>query len=196
MHLRPLGFLLLDNGFEEMIRGFRSLSGELVGFSSLRDEAEVIVDFANDAGFFPGFALGGILGGRLIRLPSTFREHPATSPGGLDEKNVVLVGRERDNSGNQALSLGPITCGTYISKLTGYKFLRGEIGMKGKLDFIERSRENLRWLTRPVRDCMDSCCVGAMVVDAQDGSKERRRQALADWKLCDVSARCHRGTAQ
>ena len=98
--LRPLSFLLLDGRFEEMVRGLWGLGGELVGSSLLGDEAEVVVDLAYYASLFPGFAFGGILGSRFVRLPATFWEHPSVSLGGLDEEHVVLVGRKRDNTGD------------------------------------------------------------------------------------------------
>lgn len=98
--LRPLSFLLLDSRFEEMVRGLWGLGGELVGSALLRDEAEVVVDLAYYAGFFPGFAFGGILGSRFVRLPAALGEHPSVPLGGLDEEHVVLVGRKRDNAGD------------------------------------------------------------------------------------------------
>jgi hypothetical protein len=98
--LGPLGFLLLDGRFEEMVRGLWGLGGELVLSPCLRDEAKVEGDFAYYAGLFPGFACGGVLGGRFVRLPSALRKDPAVAFGGLDEEHVVLVGGKRDNSGD------------------------------------------------------------------------------------------------
>lgn len=98
--LRPLSFLLLDSRFEEMVRGLWGLGGELVGSALLRDEAEVVVDLAYYAGLFPGFAFGGILGSRFVRLPAALWKHPSVPLGGLDEEHVVLVGRKRDNAGD------------------------------------------------------------------------------------------------
>lgn len=100
VHFRPRGFLFLDGGFEEMVRSFWGLGGELVGFSFFGDKTEVVVDFAYYAGLFPGFAFGGILCGGFIRLPSAFGKHPSAPARGLDEQDVVLVGGERDHSGN------------------------------------------------------------------------------------------------
>jgi hypothetical protein len=108
--LRPLGFLLLDNRFIELVRGLWGLRGELVGSPLFRDEAEVVGDLAYYASLFPGFAFGGVLGRRFVRLPSAFRKDPAVAFGGLDEEHVVLVGGKRDDSGDQALSLGTVPC--------------------------------------------------------------------------------------
>ena len=98
MHLGPLGFLLLYSRFEEMIRGLWGLGRELVGFSPLWNKAEVVVDFANNAGLFPGLTFGGILSGRFVRLPTAFGEHPAAAAGGLYKEHVVLVRGERNNT--------------------------------------------------------------------------------------------------
>ena len=98
--LGPLSFLLLDGRFEEMVRGLRGLRGELVGSALLRDEAEVVVDLAYYASLFPGFAFGGILGSRFVRLPSAFWERASVPVGGLDQEHVVFVGGKRDNTGD------------------------------------------------------------------------------------------------
>lgn len=92
MLLRPNSLLLLDGRFEEMVGCFRGFCRELVGFSLLGDEAEVVVDLAYYAGLFPGFAFRGVLGRGFVGLPAAFGEHPAAAPGGLDEEHVVLVG--------------------------------------------------------------------------------------------------------
>jgi hypothetical protein len=98
--LGPLGFLLLDDRFIELVRGLGSLRGELVGSPLLRDEAEVVGDLAYYAGLFPGFAFGGVLGGGFVRLPSAFRKDPAVAFCGLDQEHVVLVGGKRDDTGD------------------------------------------------------------------------------------------------
>lgn len=98
--LGPLGLLLLDRGFEEMVRGLGGLRRELVGSPLLRDEAEVVVDFAYYARLFPGLALGGVLGRRLVCFPAALGEDPATALGRLDEEHVVLVGRKRHHAGD------------------------------------------------------------------------------------------------
>lgn len=108
MHFWPLGLLLFDGRFEEMVRGFGRLGGELIGSPPLGDEAEVVVDLDDDAGLFPSFALGSILGGGLVRLPSALGENPAAASGGLDEEHVVFVGRKRNNAGHEALALGAV----------------------------------------------------------------------------------------
>lgn len=100
MLLGPLSLLLLDGGFEEMVRGLWGVRGELVGPALFGDEAEVIVDLAYYAGFFPGLALGSILGGCFVRLPAAFGEDPAVAFGRLDEQDVVLVGGEGDHAGD------------------------------------------------------------------------------------------------
>lgn len=105
MHLRPLGLLLLDGGLEEMVRGLWGLSGELVGPPALRDKAEVVGYFYDDACLFPGFAFGGVLGGGLVRLPATFGEDPAAAARRLDEEDVVFVGRKRDNASDEPFAL-------------------------------------------------------------------------------------------
>lgn len=98
--LGPLGFLLLDRGLEEMVRGLWGLRGELVGPALLGDEAEVVVDFAYYARLFPGLAFGRVLGGCLVSLPAAFGEDPAVAFGRLDEEDVVLVGGEGHDAGD------------------------------------------------------------------------------------------------
>ena len=100
MLLWPDGFLLLDGGLEEMVRGFRGRGGELVGFSLLSNEAKIVVDLAYYASLFPGFAFRGVLGGGFVGLPAALGENPAAASGGLDEEHIELVGRERDHAGN------------------------------------------------------------------------------------------------
>lgn len=96
MHLGPLCFLLLNNGLEEVVGGFGCGGGELVGPAFLGDHAEVVADFADDAGLFPGFTFGGVLSGGFVKLPTALGEDPATTTCGLDEKHIVLVGGERN----------------------------------------------------------------------------------------------------
>jgi hypothetical protein len=110
VHLGPLRFLLLDDGLEEVVRGFRSLCGKLIGFSLLGNKAEVVFDGADDAGLFPRLAFRGVLGGRFVRLPAALGEHPAAAASRLDQKNVVFVGRKRHNAGDKPLALGAVTC--------------------------------------------------------------------------------------
>ena len=98
--LGPLSLLLLDGRFEEMVRGLGGLLGELVGSPLLRDEAEVVIDFAYYASLFPGLAFRGVLGRRFVRLPAAFWEHPATALCGLDQEHVVFVGGQRNNAGD------------------------------------------------------------------------------------------------
>lgn len=111
MHLRPLGLLLLHGSFKEVVRGLGGLGGELIGPPPFRNEAEVVVDFDDDAGFFPSFALGSILGCGLVGFPSSFGEHPSTAAGGLDEEHVVFVGRKRNNAGDETFALGAVAWG-------------------------------------------------------------------------------------
>lgn len=120
MHLRPLGFLLLDNSLEEVIRGFWGVWCELIRLSPLSNEAKVIVDFTYYASLFPGFAFGRVLGGCLVRLPAAFWEDPAVAFGGLDEEHVVLVGRKGDNARNESLALGAISCESGSAACWGY----------------------------------------------------------------------------
>lgn len=79
MHLRPIGLLLLDGSLEEVVRGFGGLGSELIGSPPLGDQAEIVCDSTYDAGFFPGLALGSILGCGFVRLPATFGEYPAAA---------------------------------------------------------------------------------------------------------------------
>jgi hypothetical protein len=110
VHLGPLGLLLFNLGLEEVVRGFGRLRGELVWLSALGNEAEVVVDVAYYARLLPGLTFGGVLGRRFVRLPATLWEHPAAAPGGLDEQDVVLVCRERDDARYQAFALGAVSC--------------------------------------------------------------------------------------
>lgn len=126
VHFGPLCFLLLDSGLEEVVRGFRGVGCELVGSPPLRDQAEVVVHFDDDAGLFPCFAFGGILGRGLVRLPATFREDPSTASRGLDEEYIVLVGRKRDDAGDEAFALGAVPWRAV--SLTGYRWIRIEGG--------------------------------------------------------------------
>ena len=103
-------FLLLDLGLKKVIRGLRGLGGELLRSPPLGDQAEVVVDLADDAGLFPSLTLGGILCGGLVGLPAAFGEDPAAAPGRLDEQDVVLVGRERDDASNEAFTLRAVAC--------------------------------------------------------------------------------------
>lgn len=91
-----------------MVRGLGSLGCELVGSAALRDKAEVVVHLDDDASLFPGLAFGSILGGGLVRLPAAFWEDPATAARGLDQEHVVLVGRKRNNAGDEAFALGAV----------------------------------------------------------------------------------------
>ena len=108
VHLRPLCFLLLDSGLEEVVRGLWGVGRELVGSPPLWDQAEVVVHFDDDASLFPCFAFGGILSRGLVRLPATFREDPSATSGRLDEEHVILVGRKRNDAGDEAFALGAV----------------------------------------------------------------------------------------
>jgi hypothetical protein len=121
--LWPDGLLLLDRGLEEMVRGFWSRGRELVGFPLLCDEAEIVVDLAYYASLFPGFAFRGVLGRRFVRFPAALGEDPAAASGGLDEENVVLVGRKRNHAGNESLALRAIAC----TRLAGSAKTNGEM---------------------------------------------------------------------
>jgi hypothetical protein len=145
-----------------MIRGFRRRSSELAGFPLFGDEAKIVVDLAYYAGLFPSFAFRSILGSRFVRFPASLGEDPAASSGGLDKEHVVLVGGERNYAGDESLALRTVACGR-ISLRSGLYY---QIMKKGKMNFrvnVRRSREHLRWLTRPVRDSMGSDAVAAIV---------------------------------
>jgi hypothetical protein len=142
--LRPDSLLLLDGRFKEMVRGLRCRGRELLGFPLLGNEAEVVVDLAYDAGFFPGFALSSILRGRFICLPSTLREDPATALRGLDEENVVLVGRERNYAGDETLTLRSVSCtrSAGVQEQEAGKYKKGQI-----CDFEAQTRKYVGRLT-------------------------------------------------
>lgn len=76
--LRPLLLDLVDGSLKEVVCGFRCLLSELVGFPFLGDLAQVGVNFADGASFFPGLAAGGFFDG-LIDFPTAFREDPAAA---------------------------------------------------------------------------------------------------------------------
>lgn len=67
MHLGPFGLLLVDAEFEKEVQ--RGVRDRLVGFGRFKDVPRTrVVDLAQgtgypagDAGFFPGFACGGLM---------------------------------------------------------------------------------------------------------------------------------------
>lgn len=64
---------------------------------------KVVVNIANDAGFFPGLALCGF-GAGFVRLPSAFGEDPARSSSRLDKEHVGFCRIERYDTCNESFS--------------------------------------------------------------------------------------------
>jgi hypothetical protein len=132
--LWPDSLLLLDRSLEEMVRGFWGRGRELVGFPLFCDEAEVVVDLANNASLFPGFTFRGVLGRGFVRFPAAFGEDPATASGGLDQEHVVLVGRKRNHAGNESLALRAIACTRLADHLGDGE--KCEIGKNAELERV------------------------------------------------------------
>lgn len=80
----PLVFHLVDGRLEKVIEGLGGFLCQLRGAALLLDAAQVVGDFANDAGLFPGFAAGGILSSGLVRLPAALGENPGVVSCRLD----------------------------------------------------------------------------------------------------------------
>lgn len=134
--LRPLGTLLGDNGLEELVGDLGLVVGRSSDRTSIEDGAQILLDSDNDSTFFPGLSCSSHGGRSLIFLPTTFWQDPALARTGLNEENFGLVGRERDDSSNQAFTFGAVAC----RRSAGQVFSRFMI--------------NQRWLSRPVRDFM------------------------------------------
>jgi hypothetical protein len=109
VHFRPLRLLFFHDALEEMVGGFGCLCCELFGPSSFGYDAEIVGYSADDPGLFPRFTLRGILGGCFVRLPAALREDPAVALGRLDKQDVVFVGGEGYNAGNQPFALRAVT---------------------------------------------------------------------------------------
>ena len=111
MHFRPLALLPLHTDLVELVLCFGSLRAQLPLRPHLGDFAKVTGYGADNARFFPGFAAGGDLGRCFVELPAAFREDPGSTFGGLDEKDLSLVGGEGDNACDESFTLGAVTCG-------------------------------------------------------------------------------------
>ena len=70
----------------------------------LFDDAEVLLDLAVDASFFPSFALCSSFLRSLIFLPTTLGQNPAFATGALNEKNLTAVVGKRYDSCYKALA--------------------------------------------------------------------------------------------
>ena len=115
-HPPPLALMLLwpllldfrDGGLEKVVGGLRSVCGELLWFPLLRDFAQIAIDFADGAGFFPSLATCGLLDG-LIGLPAAFGEDPTATTNRLDEQNLFAIARQGDYAGDETFALGAVS---------------------------------------------------------------------------------------
>jgi hypothetical protein len=75
VHFGPLCFLLLDRSLVKVVGSLGCLCRQLIGSALFGNDAQVVVDFANDAGFFPGLPLRGFFHS-LVGFPTALWNYP------------------------------------------------------------------------------------------------------------------------
>lgn len=107
--LWPLTALLRDDSLEELIADLGVVVVRCSCGTSVENNAQILLDSNDDTSFFPGLPRRSCGRSGFVFLPSTLWQNPTLAGTRLDEEDFVLVGRERDDSSNQALTSAAVT---------------------------------------------------------------------------------------
>lgn len=135
VHLGPFLLFLIDGGFEEVIRSFGCMCGQLRRLPVLGYLTKVGMNLNNDTSFLPRLSLRSLLLCILVCFPSAFGEHPALVPSRLDEKDEGVVGGEGHDACYESFALRAIAWEELVQLVQG----------------LWTTTSDARWLSRPTR---------------------------------------------
>lgn len=90
--LRPFCLLLGDSRFKEMVAGLGGVLRDGACRSCVCDVAQILVNLADYASFFPRLSSSSNCSRGLIQFPTALGQNPAIPAGGLNEKNFSFIG--------------------------------------------------------------------------------------------------------